>query len=262
MEVWKDIPNYEGFYQISNYGTVKNKKNGAIRKGCINTSGYTYVGLNKNGKQKNYLLHRLVAMCFVENTYDLPEINHIDGDKNNNNAKNLEWTTRSLNVKHAYKMGLRIQAIENVRQSRNHGVRQIKNGETIAIYPSIKSASEKTGIAISNISHACRHSIVQNNGEINFCKKAGGYEWEYTDEEVFIMSEKERRIALVILVSLLNAKNHFENCLPMDENLKQEYIDVNNKLQSIGQIAKNEYGEIEITKYGRNFINILINEEF
>lgn len=115
MIKWKDIKGYENIYQVSNTGEVKSLdrfvycKSGYKRfiKGKIlkifkQNSGYYFVGLTKNNKTKQFLIHRLVAMTFIENCFKYPEINHKDGNKSNNNILNLEWCSRSYNKKHMY----------------------------------------------------------------------------------------------------------------------------------------------------------------
>lgn len=105
-EIWKYIEGTEQKYMISNYGNVKSLCNHKERLLTITTqkSGYNYVMLQINGKAKNYRLHRLVAMAFVPNPNGYKEINHIDGDKANNRADNLEWVTRKYNCNYSYKV--------------------------------------------------------------------------------------------------------------------------------------------------------------
>lgn len=118
-EIWKPIKGFEGLYEVSNTGLVK-----ALPRWKINNRGkqltkekllkfndfstdYLRVPLtDKNHIKKYYLVHRLVAMTFIPNEKDLPQVNHIDGNKLNNNVENLEWCTREDNIKHAYKIGL------------------------------------------------------------------------------------------------------------------------------------------------------------
>lgn len=101
-EIWKDIPGYEGKYEVSNLGNVRSlnyNHTGEIKllKQGTNKKGYKLVNLCKNGKQKCYLIHRLVAMTFIPNPNNLPIINHKDENKVNNNVKNLEWCTIAYN---------------------------------------------------------------------------------------------------------------------------------------------------------------------
>lgn len=116
---WKEIKGYEGKYIISNYGEIislpRYKKNNSklqyvepkeIYRNINKKNGYVYVQLWNNAKYKNIRLHRLVAQTFIPNLENKPQINHIDGNKQNNRADNLEWCTQSENSKHAYKIGL------------------------------------------------------------------------------------------------------------------------------------------------------------
>ena len=118
-EIWKDIKGYEGCYQVSSSGRIKsierivrgpsgNKKiKSRILKEFKNQFGYYMVSLFKNGKHKNFQVHRLVAHSFILNPLNLPQVNHIDGNKENNCVDNLEWITNRDNVIHAYKNNLR-----------------------------------------------------------------------------------------------------------------------------------------------------------
>ena len=120
-EIWKPIEE-NPVYLVSNYGRVKTidhpvwcKVNNSysIRKGrfCTpsnkNSKKYWRVGVQINNKQKHLAIHRLVAKAFIPNPYNLPQINHIDGNKNNNHVSNLEWCDNSYNQLHALKNGLK-----------------------------------------------------------------------------------------------------------------------------------------------------------
>jgi hypothetical protein len=118
MEIWKDIPGYEGYYQVSNIGNVKSlarKRHNIlgstkerILKLNFDSSGYRTVKLYKDGIKKTQKVHRLVIISFKDNPTNLPEVNHIDGIKVNNTVENLEWCSRLQNMQHATKSGLRI----------------------------------------------------------------------------------------------------------------------------------------------------------
>ena len=102
-EIWKDIKGYEGIYQISNLGQVKSLHNKLgqkelIMKQNLKRNGYYQIRLKNNGKQKDYIVHRLVAQAFIDNPMKLPCINHIDENKTNNNVENLEWCTVEYNI--------------------------------------------------------------------------------------------------------------------------------------------------------------------
>jgi len=117
--LYKDVNGYEEFYQISNIGDIISKErviydeNGIrlrVNKSKIikpRIGKYLMVGLNKNKRQSHFLIHRLVAIHFIENKENKPCVNHKDGNKFNNNYKNLEWCTQSENIKHAFENGLK-----------------------------------------------------------------------------------------------------------------------------------------------------------
>lgn len=105
--VWKTIVGTNGEYQVSDTGLVKTTKTGRILRPAIDARGYERVCLFKMDRDRRYKVHRLVAMCFIPNPNNLPQVNHIDGNKRNNNAANLEWITNEGNMRHAKEHGLR-----------------------------------------------------------------------------------------------------------------------------------------------------------
>jgi hypothetical protein len=113
-EIWKDIPKYEGLYQASNFGRIKSitrmdsigrKRIGKILVLCGNP--YQHVMLSKNGIVKLIRVHKIIANLFVKNPFNKPQINHRNGIKADNSAKNLEHCTQSENNKHSFKEGLK-----------------------------------------------------------------------------------------------------------------------------------------------------------
>lgn len=126
-ENWRDIPGFEGRYQVSDLGRVRSvdrvtrtvAKNGreaqrlargrVLQPGCCR--GYLIVNLSVEGKAKTTAVHLLVARAHLAPQPDGREVNHIDGDKRNNRAANLEWVTRGENLRHAVALGLNRQAV-------------------------------------------------------------------------------------------------------------------------------------------------------
>lgn len=111
-EIWKPLKDYEGLYEISNMGRVRslvkkgNTKQQIKKTGIDVSTGYTNIQLTKNNKPLTKRVHRLVAEAFVPNPNNKPVVNHIDGNKRNNLASNLEWMTYSENTLHSFKNGL------------------------------------------------------------------------------------------------------------------------------------------------------------
>jgi hypothetical protein len=181
-EVWKPIDGFEGAYEVSNFGRVKSIKRLRRTKGggvtfvsermlkpAIDHFGYCKVVLTKNGKRHYYKVHRLVAIAFIPNPENKPEVNHKDGDKTNNCITNLEWNTPTENKRHAFAMGLNGGDHMTHRKSVNQ---YDKNKHLIDTFPSIADAARQTGACHSSIWMCCNHKY----------KTAGGYIWEYAKE--------------------------------------------------------------------------------
>lgn len=174
IEIWRDIKDYEGLYQVSNFGRVRNSRTGKLIKPYKTKCGYLQLLLCKNGITKHCLVHRLVAMTFPDlvdwteeakgKPFEELEVNHKDEfNKTNNCVDNLEWCDRKYNIN--YGTGLHRRAI-----SRGKPVLQYTlNGQFVAEYPSAAEAERQTGIHRSKIVLVCQ-------GKRN---KTGGYIWKY-----------------------------------------------------------------------------------
>lgn len=172
-EIWKDIKNYEGIYQISNLGRVKriDLLRERFLKDSDNGYGYKIVGLCKNNKRVNHYIYRLVANAFLENINNYKEINHIDNNPSNNKLENLEWCDRSYNVKYSYDKGKHIpqkimQGITGYKHPISKPVKQYDlKGNFIKEYGSANLASLATGICYMSIKK-CRCNKQKQQGII------------------------------------------------------------------------------------------------
>lgn len=164
-EIWKDIKDYEGYYQVSNLGRVKSLdryvvcKNGKtqFKKGvmfsiCYNKRVNVYeVHLNKDNIRKCFKVHRLVAEAFVPNDDPINKttVNHKDGNRANNRSDNLEWATYSENEKHSYDELKRPVNIPKKAKRQTIAIEKDKNFKTI--YDSIEAAARDTGVSATQI---------------------------------------------------------------------------------------------------------------
>ena len=157
-ELWKSIEGYEGLYEVSSAGRIRNLKSGQIMNLNNHSKGYLNITLTKDKKPKTFKVHRLVAQAFISNPENKPQVNHIDGNKHNNKVENLEWCTDFENRSHAYNSGLRkMKELIKVKMFS-------LEGNLIAEFPSISEASRKTGINVGNISRCCNGGCKTVNG--------------------------------------------------------------------------------------------------
>lgn len=168
-EIFKDIPGYEGLYQVSNLGRIKSlynyKRDGNNILVPKIKRGYYQVGLRKNGIRKWHNIHRLIAQTFISNPNNYPVVNHKNEDKLDNRIENLEWCTISYN--NCY--GTRIERVKN--KVSKPIIQYDLKGNFIKQFPSLADASRELKISPSNISHCA-------NGKYKTCK---GYVWKYKE---------------------------------------------------------------------------------
>lgn len=164
FEKIKEFPQYE----INTKGQVRNSK-GKILSQSISNNGYYRVHLCKDRKAKWYAVHKLVAQTFIPNPLHLPEVNHKDENKLNNNVDNLEWCNSKYNTNY----GTRNKRISNTQTNNKKLSQPVECVETNVIYPSIMGAQRQTGIFNTAIGKVCK-------GER---KTAGHYHWVYINNE-------------------------------------------------------------------------------
>lgn len=173
-EIWKDIPGFEGRYQVSNFGNVmsftkstKYHNKPHLMKQQIINSGYKIVGLNiRKQRARNYPVHRLVALAFLENPNNYPCVNHKDENKLNNHVDNLEWCTYQYN--NAY-------GTAKIRQfeTKSKPIQQFTiDGAWIATYHSPTTAAKLLNVSKTSILDCC-------HGKHEF---AHGYKWKYAQD--------------------------------------------------------------------------------
>ena len=158
---------YKENYLVYDTGEIVKKDTKEHLKIYYMGAGYPCVRINK----KNEYVHRIIAEMFCEKPAGKRvEVDHIDGNKNNNCANNLRWITHSENVKAAIKLGLfdkTLTALKENNEKNKIKVAAVKNGQVVAIYNSINDAAQENGVYSQNI---CRS--IKNGG------KCGGYEWQ------------------------------------------------------------------------------------
>lgn len=159
---------YEGQetdYSVSTEGEVRKDTTNYILSQS-SQQDYKFVGLIINGKQKRMRVHRMVALTFIDNPDNKPYVNHINGNRSDNNVENLEWVTPSENTQHAVRTGL-------FKNSHARAVIQYNlNGEQMATFESASEAARQTGGSQSKITMCCRRQR----------ESANDYQWRYYDD--------------------------------------------------------------------------------
>lgn len=185
QETWKDVKDYEGLYQVSDLGSVRSLQREIVRsdmkpqplpgvdlKLFEDRYGYLFVVLKNQGKNKKITVHRLVALHFLDNPKNLPVINHKKGNKKDNRAIMLEWTSISANTQHSYDNGFQ-KALKGSENPSSLSVKMIDkySFKTLKIFGSIREASRETNTHQASLSRCI-------NGRQ---ETAGGYMWKFNN---------------------------------------------------------------------------------
>ena len=168
-EIWREIPNTNGYYQVSNIGNVRsmprNKTKGGILKlMTYDRNNYYIVKLCVNGKETRHFVHKLVAQAFIPNHLNKPQVNHKNGIKTDNRVSNLEWVTCSENIEHAFRHKLH----------KTEQVIQVKDDKIVRVFRNCYYASTQTGIEYVSIYYCLRGKQ----------KQAGGYNWCFVSSQM------------------------------------------------------------------------------
>lgn len=170
-ELWEKIAGYEN-YSVSNLGRIKNLSTGKILKPINSGNGYFRVALYSASKVQLVSVHRLVATAFIPNEKNLPQVNHKNENKADNTADNLEWCTAAYNANYGTKQ-IRVVNTKRKNNIYQRFAEKISKAiyclETRKTYPSIKIASENTGLDRTGLSRACT----------GVYKTCGGFHWSF-----------------------------------------------------------------------------------
>lgn len=172
-EAWADIDGFEGMYQVSTIGRVRSlPRDVAMRRGgreytmhhkgrvlrqVRSKDGYATVQIFKDSKPHTFKVHRLVATAFISNQDNLPEVNHIDGNKTNNTVENLEWCTKSHNMRHAYENGL------ISKENKTFNRKKVRRSDGV-VFTSLTEAANASGTHVGNVSACCHGKLAHTSG--------------------------------------------------------------------------------------------------
>lgn len=184
-ELWKPVKDYEGLYEVSNFGNVRGLaivthnghgsfvKSGKLLRPYVDKDGYLVVGLRDHGRNKTAKVHRLVAQAFLPNPKNLPQVNHIDENKANNHLDNLEWCTNVYNLNYGHrseKASRKLKAVKKGKRLYQYDL----NGRLVKVWPSMHEMQRQLGFNRADVKQCA----------IGKVKQSYGYKWILKGEKV------------------------------------------------------------------------------
>lgn len=166
-EIWKEVNLFGKVYCVSNTGFVKNKHNKFL-KPYLSSGGYPYIMVRENNKNHHIRVHRIVANAFIPNPENLPQVNHIDGNKLNNDVSNLEWTSCKKNIQHGFANGLYKRKGYTPSKINQYDLA----GNLIKTWSKMKEAELKYNVSHTSLRFCC----------IGRMKTCAGYIWKYAEK--------------------------------------------------------------------------------
>lgn len=188
-EVFLSVPGYEGLYEVSNLGNIKSLRSGKLLKQACDKVGYKLVCLTKDGKSKSYSVHRLVALAFLPNPENLPEVNHKDETHDNNGVENLEWCSKKYNRNYGtYKerMSKSLKAV-GTKNNKSISAYDKKTLKFVKSYDSIQDAEKELKLSKGTISKSLTGKS----------KTSAGFVWKYNRH--FTMADLENTSSTIDL---------------------------------------------------------------
>ena len=241
--MWKKVifEGQETDYSVSTEGAVRKDTTNYILSQSMQQD-YKFVTLLINGKQKRMRVHRLVAETFLENPENKPYVNHINGNRGDNNVENLEWVTPSENSQHAVQSGL-------WGSGRARPVIQYNlDGEQMAIFPSASEAARQTGGSQSKVTMCCRRQR----------ETANDYQWRYLDDENQDVKKIQKRYITGKRVARCNEEGEILEIYP---SFKEAARQVNGDSATISKICSGAKNVIRHKGYKWKLVDDIVQED-
>lgn len=217
-ETFLSVPGYEGLYEVSNLGNIKSLRSGKLLKQASNKDGYKMVSLTKDGKSRSYGVHRLVALAFLPNPLNLPEVNHKDESHDNNVLENLEWISKKENRNYGtYRERMSKSLKESGTNNKSISAYDKKTLKFVKSYDSITEAEKELGLSKGAIGQVLSGRR----------KTSGGYIWKYNRKLTMKDLEPKKHIDLE---PSARTKMFLERSKWLSEN---ECLDEDNAIQVI-----------------------------